>query len=80
MNDNEVLSVLVEIFKDTLDSPSIVLSAATTAKDVDGWDSLSHIQLIVAIEKKFKIRFTANEIQKWKNVGEMMASIKQKAS
>ncbi len=63
------------IFIDLLDDEEIALSETTTAADVDGWDSLTHIQLVVAIEKYFKIRFTAREIQSWNNVGEMVACI-----
>lgn len=75
MNRLEALKQVNDIFIDTLDSEEIVLSESTTANDVDGWDSLTHIQLIVAIEKRFKIRFTSKEIQSWKNVGEMIDCI-----
>jgi acyl carrier protein len=71
----EILRQMNAIFVDLLDDEAIVLTDATTAGDVDGWDSLTHIQLVVAVEKHFKIRFTAREIQGWKNVGEMVACI-----
>ena len=48
------------------------------ADDIEEWDSLSHIQLIVAIEKAFKIKFTSLEIMKWTNVGEMVNSMEEK--
>ena len=74
----DILKQINEIFKDVLDDDSIVINSDTTANDVEGWDSLTHIQLVVAIEKHFKIRFTSSEIQSWKNVGEMINCIQTK--
>lgn len=76
MGNTEILLKVQEIFRDVLDDTSIVLTFETTAKDVEGWDSLTHIQLIVAIEKRFKVKFTSKEILSWKNVGEMLDRIK----
>ncbi len=78
MTNEEILAKLTAIFIEELDVEEIELTEETTAEDVEEWDSLSHIQLIVAIEKAFKIRFTSSEIQSWNNVGEMMASIQSK--
>ncbi|MDB5132625.1 MAG: acyl carrier protein [Mucilaginibacter sp.] len=78
MERNQILDQTTAIFKDILDNETIVLNDTTTAEDVEDWDSLNHIQLVVAIEKHFKIRFTSMEIQSWKNVGEMIDSIKSK--
>ncbi len=78
MEKNEILSKVEDIFKDVLDNEDIVLARETTANDVEEWDSLSHIQLIVAIEKAFKIKFTSKEILSWKNVGEMIDCIATK--
>ena len=75
MNKADALKQIEDIFKEILDVATITLTEATTANDVDGWDSLSHIQLIVGIEKHFKIKFTSKEILSWKNVGEMLDAI-----
>jgi acyl carrier protein len=78
MEKEQILSEVQEIFRTILDQENLVLKPETTAADVEDWDSLSHIQLVVAIEKHFKIRFTSKEIQSWKNVEEMISSIQSK--
>lgn len=78
MDFNSVLSEVNSVFKNVLDSEDIILKYETTAADVEDWDSLTHIQLIVEIEKHFKIRFNSGEIQKFKNVGEMCDAILNK--
>ena len=78
MEREDMLSQINEIFIDTLDNEDVVVDESTQATDVDEWDSLTHIMLVVAIEKHFKIRFTSKEIQSWKNVGEMINCILEK--
>ncbi len=78
MEREEIFSELNEIFNDVLDLEDVQLSETTTADDIEEWDSLSHIQLVVATEKHFKMKFTSLEIMRWKNVGEMVDSIQQK--
>lgn len=74
----DIFDKLNEIFVDVLDLDEVKLTDATTADDIEEWDSLSHVQLVVAIEKAFGVKFTALEIMKWKNVGELVDSIAQK--
>jgi len=78
MDKIQVLSEIQSIMQDVFDDESIVIDETSTADDVDGWDSLTHIQLIVAIEKHFKIKFTSKEILSWKDVGEMLEGISSK--
>ena len=63
---------------DVFDLDELELTDETSANDIEEWDSLSHIQLIVAIEKAFGIKFTSLEIMKWRNVGEMVTSMQEK--
>ena len=78
MEHTQILAEVQEIFRDTLDNEDIILIDATTANDIEEWDSLTHIQLIVAVEKHFKIKFTSMEILSWQNVGQMVDSIQKK--
>ena len=70
MNE-QILNELTAIFRDILDNDELVATPQLTAEDVEEWDSLSHIQLVVAIEKHWNIKFSSREIMKWQNVGEM---------
>ena len=74
----EIMQETNEIFKDVLENDTIVLTPEITADDVAEWDSLSHIQLIVEIERHFKIRFTSAEISSYQNVGKMCEGIEKK--
>jgi len=80
MTTEEITRQLTLVFRDVMDNDDIVIGPTTTAEDVEEWDSLTHIQLIVAIEKKFKIRFSSGEISGFKNVGEMTEAIRSKVS
>lgn len=75
MERKEVFEKLNEIFRDVLDNEEIELNDKTCADDIEEWTSLTHIQLIVEIEKTLKLRFTSEEILEWNNVGEMVDSI-----
>jgi acyl carrier protein len=78
MTKNEIMVQVQEIFCDVLDNEDIVLTDTTTSDDIEEWDSLSHIQLVVSIEKSFKLKFTAADISSWRNVGEMCEAIAAK--
>ncbi|MBF0511764.1 MAG: acyl carrier protein [Candidatus Omnitrophica bacterium] len=78
MDQIEILKKLNGIFNQVLHDPAIVLKSETTASDVEGWDSLTHVQLIFAIEKEFKIRFSALEIQQFANVGDICQKIQER--
>lgn len=78
MKREDILKKMEEIFVDVLDLDEIELNEDTTADDIDEWDSLSHIQLIVAIEKGFGIKLTAREVKELADVGEMVSCIQNK--
>lgn len=74
----EIIEELQEIFREIFDEDELVISRDTTAEDIEDWDSLTHMQLIVEIEKKYGIKFTTAEIKKTANVGEFIDIIKEK--
>jgi acyl carrier protein len=71
MERTEILNALTEILQRVLDNPDVELTPATTADDVEGWDSLNHVIIVVEIERRFGIKFQAAEMEELKNVGEL---------
>jgi len=71
MTREEIFKGLNEVFRDFFDDEEITVNDNTTANDIEEWDSLEHINLIVAIEEKFGMKFTMGEVTGMKNVGEM---------
>jgi acyl carrier protein len=78
MDEPQIYQRLTEIFQDVFDEDSIEVTPKLSADDVDGWDSLTHIRLILTIEKVFKIKFSTSEIGKLENVGDLVALIQGK--
>ncbi len=74
----EIREKLQKVFRDIFDDESIELFDAMTADDIEDWDSLMHVNLIVGIEQEFNIKFTIEEVMKVKNVGEFIIMIKDK--
>ena len=79
MDIKTVYAKLNEVFRDVFDDDSITVGPKTTAKDIEDWDSLEHITLMTAVQKKFKVKFTMGEISSMKNVGEMEKKKKKRA-
>ena len=81
MEREEIFSKLNVIFEDVLDlGETPTLMDYTSTDDIEEWDSLSHIQLVVTIEKSFNIKFSSSEVLSWKNVGQMVDTIIKKLS
>ena len=76
---SNTLTQVTEVFQDVFNDNELVVSPATSAKDIPDWDSVMHVSLIVAIEKSFRIRFTSSEVGRLKNVGDLLDLIEAKA-
>jgi acyl carrier protein len=68
----DMLAELTPIFHEVFDDDSVVITRQTTANDIDAWDSLSHMNMVMAVEVKFGIRFALGELQSLKNVGDLI--------
>ena len=79
MNTSSIYSRLTEIFREVFDDDDLVVGPALTAADVEEWDILNHIRLVLSVEKGFGLRFSAAEVGNLKNVGEFVELIQAKA-
>lgn len=80
MTREEIFEALNGVFREVFDDEEIVVNDATTADDIEDWDSLEHINLIVAVEKEFHIKFNIGEVHSMENVGDMVNLIEKKIS
>lgn len=78
MKQNEILEQTQDVFREIFNRPEMIISENTSPAEVDEWDSLNHIQIVVTLEKRFKIKFTSIELQNWRNVGDIINSIQNK--
>lgn len=78
MTRSEILEQVQSIFKDVLKNDDVVLTDDTTAQDVNGWDSLTHVEIISEMEKHFGLRFSLKEMLSWRNVGKMLDTLEKK--
>lgn len=78
MEKNEILNGIQEILAEIIDNENLVLEETSSTSSVEDWDSLAHFQLVMELQKTYDIKFTAAEIQGWKNVGDIIQSIQNK--
>jgi acyl carrier protein len=79
MDETQIYLRITGILQDVFDDESIEGTPQLAAKDVDGWDSLAHIRLMLTVEKAFKIKFTTSEIGRLENVGDLVALVRARA-
>lgn len=80
MSEAEIWDNLNQIFRETFEDPEISVGPETTAEDIEDWDSITHIQLLVSIERAFGVRFKTGEVARLENVGEMVTLIEQRTA
>ena len=80
MSKEEIYERLNNVFRDVFDDESIIVSESTTADDIEDWDSLEHIKLVVAVENEFGMKFNMNEVTTMKNVGDMVNIIAERGT
>mgnify|MGYP001338859523 CR=1 FL=1 len=78
MKKEEIFKKVSIVFQEVLEDDNLVISEDQGAEDIDEWDSLTHIMLIVETEKAFQLKFLSSEISNWKNIGEMIDAIEEK--
>ena len=76
--EDSILTGLTTVFREVFDDDELVLTPDLTANDVEGWDSLAHIRLILSVQKKFSVKFSPVEMNRLKNVGDLVALTKLK--
>ena len=79
MTREEIMATVTEIFQDVFDDDTLIITDSTNSEDIEDWDSLEHISLIISMEKAFNMKFDIKEVNKLENVGEMVDLILRKS-
>jgi len=80
MEKPDILLTINKILCDIFNNPKLVITENTSANDIDRWDSITHVNILMTVERTFKIRFSLGEIKQLRNVGEMVNLVAQKIS
>ena len=80
MEEQRLRSQMMETFRDIFGDPDLIITDKTTADDVEAWDSLTHVDLILALERRFRVKFTTGEVSKLHNVGDLVSLIQRKTN
>jgi acyl carrier protein len=80
LSQEDILERLNTIFRDVLQDDELQLTMTTTASDVDGWDSLTHVRLVLTVEREFRVKLSAAEIGRLKNVGDLVTLLSGRLS
>lgn len=78
MTREEIMAAVTQIFRDVFDDEELIITDSTNSDDIEDWDSLEHISLIISMEKEFNMKFDIKEVNKLENVGQMIDMIKAK--
>ncbi len=75
MTEDQIMADVTELLREVFDNPALAVSAETSAKDVPGWDSMKQVMILLAVEEKFDIQLTTREMDRLKNVGDLVTAI-----
>ncbi len=78
MSSEDLLAGVQDVFRDVFDEPEMIITRHSSADNVEDWDSLTHVNLVTAIEKKYKVKFALGELQELKDVGELLDLLAKK--
>ena len=78
MNNDNILLRIQQIFRDVFDMPTLDITSNTSSDDIETWDSLNHMRLVIALELEFNLKFSSLDVAELTNVGDLVILIKSK--
>jgi len=75
VTEDQIMADVTELLREVFDNPALAVSSETSAKDVPGWDSMKQVMILLAVEEKFDIQLSTREMDRLKNVGDLVTAI-----